>query len=679
MSSRSSSCDRRPRVRTDPLTRALLLLIAGAFGLIDASPVNCADAPPWMHALLGVALPAHTDITNAVLLYSEDIVTVRSDGRLLTRSRKAYRILRPDGEKQGTVQIPFDPQTRITDIHGWCIPVSGKDLTVKDKDTAETALPGIANGYLVSDLQSKVMHIPGATVGSLIGWEVEQEVAPYSLNDEWDPQDTIPVREARYTLMLPAGWTYTATWINHAEIAPVESALGATRQYQWVLSDLAAVPIEEHMPPWKGVAPRMVISVAQAGGQTSGWHSWQDLGNWYLKLLGNRRDPSSEIRAQVSQLTESEATPLGRIRALSRFVQSDIRYVAIELGIGGHQPHPAAEVFAHRYGDCKDKAALLSSMLQLIGVSSFPVMINTTRGMVTPGMPANTDFDHAILAIQLPPAADDPGLVATVTHPRLGKLLFFDPTDTLTPLGRLTGALQSNYGLLVWQDGSDLIQLPQLAADSSGVRLTATMALDETGTLSGDILETHLGDAAKSQRELIRSLPLDTDRIKPIEARVAESVSAFQIVKAALGNVNATELPLEWHYSLEAPHYARATGGLLLVRPRVIGTFSQSFLETKEARRAPIEFEGPSHDTDVVEITLPEHYKVDELPPAVNEDYGFASYRSKTELAGGKLRFSRSFEIKQLSVPAAKAAQLRDLYRIIADDERRTAVLVRTP
>ena len=679
MSSRSSSCDRRRNGRTDRASRgAPLALLLMALGLLLPSAGSCADAPPWMHALIGAALPPHKDTTDAVLLYSEDIVTVRPDGRLLTRTRKAYRILRPDGERLGTVLIPFDSQTRITDIHGWCIPVSGKDVTVKDKDTAETGLPGIANGFLISDLQAKIMQIPGAGVGSLVGWEVEQQVVPYALNAEWDPQETIPVREARYTLALPPGWTYHATWINHADVAPVETATASLHQFQWLLSDLAEVPIEEHMPPWKGFAPRMVVSVAQAGSQTTGWNSWQDLGNWHLKLFGNRRDASPEIRAEVARLTAAEPTPLGRIRALARFVQSDIRYVGIELGIGGYQPHPAADVFAHRYGDCKDKAMLLGSMLQQIGVSSFPVLINTERGTVTPGMPANLMFDHAIIAIQLPAGASDPALVATVTHATLGKLLFFDPTDTLTPFGALTGELQANYGLLVVPDGSELVLLPQLAADSSGVRRTTTMALDENGTLSGDIVEVHVGDSAKAQRELIHGLALDTDRIKPIEARVARSLSTFEIVKAAVGSADTPELPLVWHYSLEVPHYARSAGGLLLVRPRVIGSLAQGFLETKEGRHESVVFEGPSKDTDLVEITLPEHYKVDELPPPVNEDYGFASYRSRTEVASGKLRYSRTFEVKQLSVPAAKATQLRDLYRVISDDERRTAVLVKT-
>ena len=71
-------------------------------------------------------------------------------------------------------------------------------------------------------------------------------------------------------------------------------------------------------------------------------------------------------------MTASETTTLEKMQTLAAFVQRDVRYVGIELGIGGYQPHPAAEVFAHRYGDCKDKATLLRSMLREIGVDSYP-------------------------------------------------------------------------------------------------------------------------------------------------------------------------------------------------------------------------------------------------------------------------------------------------------------------
>src|SRR5215468_836872 len=248
MSKPSSSYGLRPVQQSErrrPCGRGYLRILS-PFLLLMAAAANAADAPDWLHALANVALPAHEETTNAVLLYSEDVTTVRPDGRLRTRTRKAYRILRPDGERLGTVAVIFDSQSPISTFHGWCIPHGGKDLVVKDKDTAETALPGIANGFLVSDMRAKVMRIPEAVPGSIIGYEVEQERPPYLLNDEWDPQDTLPVHEARYTLELPAGWTQTATWLNHDAVAPVESDQGTIHRWQWILSDLAAVPIEEH-------------------------------------------------------------------------------------------------------------------------------------------------------------------------------------------------------------------------------------------------------------------------------------------------------------------------------------------------------------------------------------------------------------------------------------------------
>ena len=113
------------------------------------------------------------------------------------------------------------------------------------------------------------------------------------------------------------------------------------------------------------------------------------MGTWYLNLTNGRRDASPQITQQVTTLTASSKTPLDKMKALANFVQHDIRYVAIELGIGGWQPHPAAESYDHHYGDCKDKATLLSSMLSQIGVESFYVLINSERGSVTPQTPAN--------------------------------------------------------------------------------------------------------------------------------------------------------------------------------------------------------------------------------------------------------------------------------------------------
>jgi hypothetical protein len=631
------------------------------------------DAPGWMHALVSAPLPAHDEKTDAVLLYSERTVTVLSADKIKITVREAYKILRPGGREYGTVSASFNSHSKISGMRGWCIPTQGKDYEVKDKEAIEISLPKIDGSELVSDVKDKFIRIPAADPGNIVGYEYEEEVQPFVLQDIWRFQESSPVREAHYSVQLPAGWEYKATWMNYPEAKPTQSG----NQVQWLVSDVKGIRPEDDMPPWNGVAGLLVVSfVPPGGGANKGFQNWKEMGDWEAGLEAGRRDASPEIKQKVAALTASSTTQLGKMQALAKFVQGDIRYVAIELGIGGWQPHPAPEIFTHRYGDCKDKATLMSSMLHEIGVESFYISINTVRGGAAPDRPPMIGwFNHEILAVRLPADVKDKLLVAVIEHPKLGRLLIFDPTDEYTPFGQLRGELQANHGLLVTPDGGELLKLPEMPPAMSGIQRIAKLTLNPRGTLSGEVAETRFGDSALWQRVMLKSVTKETDKIKPIENVVANSLSTFQITKANILNLNQTDQPFGYQYSLVAESYAKTAGNLLLVRPRVLGSKSRDLLETKEARKYPVEFDGPSRDTDTFEITIPPGYEVDDLPPPINADFSFASYHSKTEVNGNTLKYTRTYEVKELSVPVSKVDELKKLYRIIASDERNTAVL----
>jgi len=209
----------------------------------------------------------------------------------------------------------------------------------------------------------------------------------------------------------------------------------------------------------------------------------------------------------------------------------------------------------------------------------------------------------------------------------------------------------------------------------NSIERTARLTLDASGTLTGEVKEVRLGERAASERWALRSATKDTDRIKPIESLLGSSLSSFRITKASVLNLQTLDQPFGFNYTFESPSYAKNAGGLLLVRPRVLGSKSYGFLETKEARKFPVEFDGPARDTDSFEITIPAGYVVDDLPPPVDADYGFANYHSKTEVNGNVIHYKRTFEVKELSVPVNRSEELRKFYRIIASDERNTVVL----
>jgi hypothetical protein len=653
-----------------------------SFSLIPVALLACisnpsrlsanSDAPAWMHTAAARALPTYDDKTNAVILYAEDLITVQPNGKIRKTERRAIKILRPEGREHASRRFFYDVETKINSIHGWTIPAQGKDYEVKDKDMTDSGYTGAEEGALATDSHSKNMELPAAIPGNVIGWEIEQDWRPYILQDRWTFQEEIPIREAHYTLQLPPSWEYKSVFVNHLDIVPSTS----NGLYSWTVSDVAPVRQEWQMPPWQGVASLMVLSILPPGATNRGFASWSQMGAWYTQLTQGRRDVTPDIHSKVATLTASLNGPLPKMQALAKFLQGDVRYVAIELGIGGFQPHPASFVYAHHYGDCKDKATLLSAMLADIGIESYYVIIHASRGAVDAATPPYVgNFNHAILAIKVPEGIADSVVPASFVHPTLGRLLFFDPTDTLTPFGFIRGQLQANYAMLVTPDGGELVRLPQLAPTKSGIRRTAKLSLDSYGNLTGDFVEWRTGDSASHQRYQLRSVTKSEDRIKPIESLVSHSLGSFAITKASVSNIDDNSQPFGYNYSVVARSYAKPAGNLLLVRPRVVGEYASGILEEKEARKYPIEMDTSAQYTDSFEIALPSGYEVDDLPAPVDIDNSFVSYHSKTELKGNVLHYSRIYEVKQVTIPVDQMETLRKFYRIVAGDERSTAVL----
>ena len=663
-----------PERRARAISRQALLLSCVALCVLTVAPLAVAgsDAPQWMHALVGVTLPSYDEKTDAVLLYSETNVTILSMDKIRTHVREAYKILRPGGRERGTVFVYFNPSRKITNLRGWCVPAQGKDYEVKEKDATDTSA---TRGFeLFSDVKYRVLRIPAPDPGNIVGYEYEVEEQPFFLQDIWDFQGTDPVRESHYSLQLPSGWVFKASWLSHVEVKPDE---GSGNVLQWAVRDVKEIRHEPDMPPLRGMAGQMIVSFFPAGGTSrkNEFANWEGMGSWYGNLVSGRMDASNPMKQEVSSLTAGKTATLQKMQAIAGFMQHDIRYVEIQLGIGGWQPHSAPDVFSHRYGDCKDKATLMRTMLREIGVDSYHVLINTRRGSVTRETPAHNGFNHAILAIKLPDEVKDPSLIAVMQHPKLGRVLFFDPTNELTPFGEIGGYLQANYGLLVTQEGGELVQLPQQPSAMNSIRRVGKLTLDASGMLKGDVEEVRLGDRAWSERWRLRTVTKDADRIKPIESLLAGSLSSFQITRASLVNLDHTDQPFGFNYAFQSDNYAKMAGNLLLVRPRVLGSKGSGILETKEPRKFPLEFEGPSRDTDSFDIALPPGYEVDELPPPMDADYSFGSYHSKTEASGQMLHYTRALEIKELSVPVSKMDELKKFYRMIAADERNTAVL----
>jgi Domain of Unknown Function with PDB structure (DUF3857) len=625
-----------------------------------------AGVPDWLRSLVRQPAKTYADDANAVVLLDDQETTVRDNGEIVTHERIAYRILRPEGKSYAAHSVYFDSETKINSFRGWSITAKGLEYEAKEKDAFEHSLGGQKE---FDETKIKVMGLPGGDVGTVVGFEYEQKRRPYLFQDYWDFQDTIPVEKSRYALRVPSKWEYRADWLNHAEQKPTEQN-GAL---VWEVSDVPRIEREYHEPDFRALAGRMIVTLFSDKAAHRNSESWNDLGIWYSQLTAGVRDSSPALQAKVQELAPANLPMFERIRALSLFAQRDVRYYAIEIGIGGFRPHPAGEIFSHRYGDCKDKATVLSSMLSQIGVKSYYMVIHATRGIFTENTPPNSHFNHMILVIQMPEASFSQKLPAMFEHPKLGHLLIFDPTNDLVPIGQLPPYEQDSFGLLVTDAGGELIHLPVTTADLNKIHRNAKLTLLSDGTLQGEIEEVRSGYMAMNGRAYLQHQS-QNDRKKMLEHFWGPNMGGFQIDSFNLENENDIDKDLVLRYKFTASHYAKTAGPLLLVRPRIVGEMAGAFDVTKP-RHYAYDFDAPFLRSDSVEITLPEGYSVDELPEPANAIFPFAEYTSKAEKEGNVLKYSRQYRMQTTQVPLGSIEQLRKLFAQISTDEKNMAIL----
>jgi hypothetical protein len=625
-----------------------------------------AGVPDWLRSLAQQPVKTYVDDANAVVLLDDQETTVRDNGEIVTHERIAYRILRPEGKSYAGHRVNFDSETKINSFRGWSITAKGQEYEAKEKDAFERSL---GDQQEFSETKEKIMVLPGADVGTVVGFEYEQKRRPYVFQDYWYFQDTIPVEKSRYTLRVPSKWEYRADWLNHAEQKPAEQN-GA---FAWEVSNVPRIEHEFHEPDFRALAGHMIVTLFSEKATHRNSESWNDLGIWYSQLTAGVRDPSPALQAKVQELAPASLPMFERIRALTLFAQRDVRYYAIEIGIGGYRPHPAGEIFSHRYGDCKDKATVLSSMLSQIGVKSYYMVIHATRGIFTEKTPPNSHFNHMILVIQMPEASFSKRLPAMFEHPKLGHLLIFDPTNDLVPIGQLPPYEQDSFGLLVTDTGGELIHLPVTTPDLNAIHRNAKLTLLPDGTLQGEIEEVRSGYMAMNGREYLQH-QTQNDRKKMLEHFWGPNLGGFQIDSFNLENENDIDKDLILRYKFTASHYAKAAGPLLLVRPRVVGEMAGAF-DVSKPRHYAYDFAAPFLRSDNVEITLPDGYSVDELPEPAKAIFPFAEYTSKAEKEGNVLKYSRQYRMQTTQVPLGNIEQLRKLFGQIGIDEKNMAVL----
>ncbi|HEY0309402.1 MAG TPA: DUF3857 and transglutaminase domain-containing protein [Acidobacteriaceae bacterium] len=623
------------------------------------------SVPDWVREAAKEMLPDYHHEPNAVVLLDDQEYTVMPNGHLLLHERIVKRILRPQGRDEASFGVWYNKDSKVNWMHIWSIGPDGHEYAVKDNEQVDVASLTFA---LYEDDRVRAGHAPAGDPGAVVAMEYEEQEPYYRAEVLWALQGEFPIHRNKLTLQMLPGFQFDTQWKKRDPIPPVN--LGGNR-WQWEAVDVPHIDMKDVRlaPPESGLRQMMVLHYAGPG--TAVPEDWKSIGEWYQGLTAGRNSATPAMAAKAQALTAGLTDFYAKANAIDDFVRGQVRYVAVEVGVGGYQPHPAADIFTNRYGDCKDKSTLLSAMLGAVGIRSTWLMVDTRRGTIDPTMPSLMG-NHMIAAIELPPGYTAPGLHSVVTAKSGKRFLLTDPTWEYTPFGQIEDNLQGSYGLLMDGGDSQVIQIPVMGPELNTRTRTARMKLAADGSLSGDIVERLYGDEAASFRSAFGDRD-EHNRSELLDHRVNGYLTDFTLSNVKIDNLPDVDKEAVLSYSVTAKSYAKTMGPLLMVRPRVLGS---DVVHLDEKHRVyPLNLRATVSLHDSYDVELPEGYVVDEMPEPAKKDVGFASYESKTTVNGTTLHYERTYTVREIEVPASRYGDMRELMGVIVNDERGSAIL----
>lgn len=650
------------------LTIPILAILVFSGNLAAGTPGDD-SAPGWLQQAAKITPPEYQKDVPAVVLHNEQSVAVGPDGLMTITTYYAVRLLTRDGKAYADAgALYLKSSSKVRDIRAWLFRQNGTTKFYgKDNVLDSISDPDdIYDEYRVKTIDAS----EDADVGMVFGYVTVVEERPLFTQDSFGFQRRLPTLFSKYSLNMPSGWQATSVTFNRSDIKPAING----SSYVWELRDMAPIPPEPDSLSVSNLAPRIVVNYFAPTSNVHVYDSWRDVSKWYTELSAASLTLDDTVAAKAQDLTVNAKTELEKIRAIAEFVQS-IRYISLDIDVargGGHRPRPANLVLQRGFGDCKDKANLMRTMLKALKIESHLVLIYSgDPTYVRPEWASPRQFNHCIIAISVGPNTISP---TVMTDAKLGRLLIFDATDPYTQLGDLPEYEQGSYALVAAGMDGDLLKMPILPPDANKLEREAEISLAADGAISGKIYQKANGQSASIERGRLRELSAGEYK-SSLERWLTTRVKGGNLTKALpTDRKNEGKFDLDLEFS--APMYAQIMQNrLMMFKPAMVGRLDQ-FSPVEGKRITPILIDSSSY-SETIKIKLPDGFVVDEMPDADKIETAYGKYSSKYEISGGFLLFSRTLVLNRTVVPASGYDDVKNFFGVVRNAEQSPVVLIR--
>lgn len=472
-------------------------------------------------------------------------------------------------------------------------------ITTQDADT---------EGSVFYDGEKEMTLIfPGLTIGSVRVLDYTIEMTEYRFPFGNFFYSYYPIEHALFEIECDTSVHLHVKSFNEEKI-DIKHTVTVNRSKQvlsWTANTLEALRREPNAPPMRYFAPHVMAQISYFTTKKGRVNVGENLRDLHTNYTENIREvinekPTNEIKQLADSITKNLTNELDKVEAIYYWVQSNIKYIAFEEGMGGFVPRQPSSIIKKRYGDCKDMASIIYSLLKSVGITSYLTWIGSR--------------DLPYKYSDFPSTSCDNHMITT--YKNNGKNYFLDGTNSFLPFGDVASFTVGKEALIHINDST--YEVAELAIpdcnytsmiDSSIISIEGRKIKGKGATIiTGyykQMLHTGVTEIEKGK----------TDKV--ISSVTSKGNNSYIATGATITNADDRKKPLILRYDFSIDNYVSAIDNEVFIN--MVLDKELSFNDLKKDRLTPLEFDSKTSDNYVVVLNIPEGYALKIIPE--NKEY----------------------------------------------------------
>ena len=639
-------------------TKDFAAVVSERLNIIEkqTGPVKIKDIDPQVHKILEAA-PSQVEYpqAGAFILFCDEKVEVTAQNTQVSTLHYIIKILNERGKEDfSESHIGYDSTYETVELeYARTIKPDGTVVDVGIRHIRDVSK--YLNFPLYSNARVYIISFPEITEGASIEYKIKvhrnQLINKKDFVVSYPLQAQEPIITANLSIILPRQRTLYIKTLNEryndfgANLKPKIKSQDNCLIYIWQFKNIPQIIPESNMPESVEINPTILVST---------FSSWQEIYDWWWKLSQDKIKADASIKDKVQELISNENSEAAKIKAIYNFCAQKIRYVAVEYGQAGYEPHFAFDIFKNKYGDCKDQAILLVSMLKEAGFHAFPVLIPTKDCYNLNKDFPSVLFNHCIAAVSIK-----------------DKIIFVDPTAQTCSFGDLPADAQGRRVLVFKEDGYEIQNTPLYPAEHNLIkkRLLIKVNRDETITAQKTIFSLGLYD--QGQRLWMLYTPPELIRESLKEEIQSISIGAT-LDSYSIKNLDDLDIPVILNYAFRGLEYFTIAGKARIM-PQLAGL--NTSLVAKDKRKYPIEFPVLDVKETILEIELPRNFVIKYMPPRITEESPWLKFMVEYNQKNNKIYFREKIELKKNIISQEDYPSFKVFFEDIAKKVKQRIIL----